>query len=123
MSVPKLITNEPMDLTPDTPGPLDRVSEVTEGSVISSHDGPIRSDMLTQRPSSPYPMGKAIGARVNESATKRQALPRPRDEQAYLRSLAARAAIAYGHLDGKITTNQVKLGITILFFPGNTCSR
>ena len=29
---------------------------------------------------------------------------------AYLRSFAARAAIAFGHLDGKITTNKVKLG-------------
>ena len=28
----------------------------------------------------------------------------------YLRSLAARAATAFGHLDGKITTNEVKLG-------------
>ena len=47
---------------------------------------------------------------MNESAGRRQASPRPRDEMAYVRSLAARAARALGHLDGKITTNEVKLG-------------
>ena len=99
-----------MDLTADTPDPLDTVPEATEGSIISSADRPICSDRLSQRPSSPYPMGKSIGARVNESASKRQASPRPRDDSAYVRSLAARAVKAYGYLDGKITSNQVKLG-------------
>ena len=99
-----------MDLTADTPDPLDPVPEVTEGSVISSADRPIRSDRLSQRPSSPYPMGKSIGARVNESTGRGQASPRPRDETVYVRSLAARAARALGHLDGRITTNEVKLG-------------
>ena len=47
---------------------------------------------------------------MTESTGRRQASPRPRDETAYVRSLAARAARAYGHLDGKITTNEVKLG-------------
>ena len=45
-------------------------------------------------------MGKAIGASVNESAGRRQVSSRPRDEM----GLPARAQIAYGHLDGKITT-------------------
>ena len=99
-----------MDLTIDTRNPLDIVPKATEGSVRSSTDRQIRSDKLSQRPASAYPMGKSIGARVNESAGWRQTSPRPSDEMAYLRSLAARAVIAYGHLDGKMTTNEVKLG-------------
>ena len=98
-----------MDLTANTPDSLDTVPEAPEGSVRSSTDRPICSDKLSQRPSSPYPMGRPIGSRINESAGRQQASPRPRDEMAYLRSLAYRAAIAFGQLDGKITTNKVKL--------------
>ena len=71
-----------MDRTANTPYPLDPVPEVTEGSIISSADRPICSERLSQRPSLRYPMGKLIGARINEGAV-----------------------IAYGHLDGKIATN------------------
>ena len=85
-----------MDLTADTLDPLDTVPEATEGSVRSSTDRPIRSDKLSQRPFSPYPMGRPIGTRINESAGRRQASPRPRDEMAYLRSLATRVVIAFG---------------------------
>ena len=109
---PKLITNErvPMDLNADTPHPLATVFEATEESVRLSTDRPIRLDKLSQRPSSPYTMGRPIGTRINESAGRRQASPRPRDKKAYVRSLATRAAIAFGYLDDKITTNKGKLG-------------
>ena len=99
-----------MDLTADTPDPLHTVPEATEGFVRSSTHHPIHSDNLSQRPSSLYPMGRPIGARINESAGRQLASPTPRDEMAYLRSLAARVAIAFGQLDSKITTNEVKLG-------------
>ena len=108
---PKLITNErvPMDLTADTTNLLDTIPAATQGSVSSSTDRPIRSDKFSQRPYSPYPIGRPIGATINQRAGRRQASPRARDEMAYLRSLAARAAIAFHQLDGKITTNEVKL--------------
>ena len=78
---PKLITNEtvPMDHTANSPDPLDPILKVTERSIISSADHPIRSNGFSQRLSSLYLMGKSIGARVNESAGRRLASPRPRD--------------------------------------------
>ena len=99
-----------MDLTADTPDPLDTVPEATVRSVRSSTDCPIRLDKLSQLPFSPYLIGKPIVARINESAERQQASPRPRDEMAYLGPLTARAGIAFGQLDGKTTTNEVKLG-------------
>src|ERR1700712_3716176 len=52
-----------------------------------------------------------MGSRMQDSAAgRRQGSPRPRDNTAYINVLAARAARALGHLDGKIATNQVKIG-------------
>ena len=109
---PKLITKVtvPIDLTAVTADPFDPVLELTEGSVISSADHPICGDRLSQRPTSPDPICRSIRANVNERTGRRKASPRPRDKTAYVRPPAARAARAYGHLDGKITTNEVQLG-------------
>ena len=109
----KHITGIPnlMDTTQDESNPLDRISKVTSpASVASSTEGPIHSDRIQRRVGSPYRTGKGPGCRVyNQGSSRRQGSPRPRDEHAtFLLALAKRAETALRHLDGKITTNQVK---------------
>jgi len=90
--------------------PLERI---TKASVISRNEGPIHSDKVPRRTDSPYPPGylRRIGARITDSGCgRRQGSPKLRDDNAFLRALAARAGLAMRHLDGTIATNQVKLG-------------
>src|SRR6195952_4280677 len=109
-SNPRQITGgEPMDTSPDAITPMDRITEASEASVISSTEGPIHSDRVTKRVGSPFLGGKGLGSRTQDSG-RRQGSPRPRDNTAYIIALAARAARALGHLDEKIATNQVKIG-------------
>ena len=98
-----------MDMSPDAITPMDRITEASETSVISSTEGPIHSDRVTKRVGSPILGGKGLGSRTQDSG-RRQGSPRPRDNTAYINALAARAARALGHLDEKIATNQVKIG-------------
>jgi len=94
----------------DLADPLERI---TAASVISSNEGPIHSDKVPRRTGSSYPPGhlRGIGARIKDSGSgRRQGSPKPRDDNVFLKSLAARAGLAMRHLDGKIATNQVKLG-------------
>jgi len=91
----------------------DPLERITEASVISSNDGPIHSDKVPRRTGSPYPPRhlRGIGARIKDSgSSRRQGSSKPRDDNAFLKALAARAGQAMKHLDGKIATNQVKLG-------------
>jgi len=91
----------------------DPLERITEASGISSNEGPIHSDQVPRRTGSPYPPGhlRAIGARTKDwGSGKRQGSPKPRDDNAFLKTLAARAGLAMKHLDGKIATNPVKLG-------------
>jgi len=93
--------------------PADLLERITEASVISSNEGPISSDKVPRRTGSPYPPGhlRGIGARIKDSGSgRRQGSPKPRDDNAFPKALAARAGLAMRHLDGKIATNQVKLG-------------
>jgi len=93
--------------------PADPLERITEASVISSNEGPIYSEKVPRRTGSPYQPGlpRGIGARIKDSGSgRRQGSPKPRDDNAFLKALAARAGLAIKHLDGKITTNQVKLG-------------
>jgi len=93
--------------------PADPLKRITEVSVISSNEGPIHSDKVPRRTGSQYPPGhlRGIGARIKDSGSgRRQGSPNPRDDDAFLKALAARAGQAMRHLDGKIATNQVKLG-------------
>jgi len=112
MSVfPRITSGDPMDTSGRDPAdPLERI---TEASVISSNEGPIHSDKVPRRTGSPYPPGlpRGIGARIKDSGSgRRQGSPKPGDDNAFLKALAARAGQAMRHLDGKIATNQVKLG-------------
>jgi len=98
----------------DTSGvePADPLECITEPSVISSNEGPIHSDKVPRRTGSPYPPGHlhGKGARIKDAGSgRRQGSPKPRDDNAFLKALAARAGLAMKHLDGKIATNQVKL--------------
>ena len=108
---PRITSGDPMDISAGEPAdPLERI---TEASVISSNEGPIHSDKVPRRTGSPYPPGhlRGIGARIKDSGSgRRQGSPKPRDDNAFLKALAARAGQAMRHLDGKIATNQVKLG-------------
>jgi len=93
--------------------PADALERITEASVVSSNDGPIHSDKVPRRTGSPYPPGhqRGIGARIKDSGSgRRQSSPKPRDNNPFLKALAARPKLAMRHLDGKIATNQVKLG-------------
>jgi len=93
--------------------PADPLECITEPSVISGNEGPIHSDKVPRRTGSPYRPGhlRGIGARIKDSGSgRRQGSPKPRDDNAFLKALAARAELAMKHLDGKIATNQVKLG-------------
>jgi len=93
--------------------PADSLERITEASLISSNEGPIHSEKVPRRTGSPYPPGhlRGIGARIKDSGSgRRKGSPKPRDDNAFLNTLAARAGLAMGHLDGKIATNQVKLG-------------
>jgi len=93
--------------------PADQLERLTEASVISSKEGPIHSDKVPRRTGSPYPPGhlRGIGARIKDSGSgRRQGSPKPREDNAFLKALAARAGLAMRHLNGKIATNQVKLG-------------
>jgi len=107
---PRITSGDPMDISSGEPAdPLERI---TEASVISSNEGPIHSDKVPRRAGSPYPPGhlRGIGARIKDSGSgRRQGSPKPRDDNAFLKALAARAGQAMKHLDGKIATNQVKL--------------
>ena len=108
-SNPRQITGgEPMDTSPDAITPMDRITEASEASVISSTEGPIHSDRVTKRVGSPFLGGKRLGSRTPDSG-RRQRSPRPRENTAYINALAARAARALCHLDEKIGTNQVKI--------------
>jgi len=81
--------------------------------VISSKEGPIHLDKVVRRTGSPYPPGllQGIGARIKDSGSgRRQGSPKPRDDDAFLKALAARAGLAMRYLDRKIATKQVKLG-------------
>src|ERR1700712_1719877 len=109
-SNPRQITGrEPIDTSPDPITPMDRITEASEASVISSTEGPIHSDRVMKRVGSPFLGGKGIGSRTQD-AGRRQGSPRPRDNTAYINALAARAAGALGHLDEKIVSNQVTIG-------------
>jgi len=93
--------------------PAHPLESITEASVISSNEGPIHSDKAPRRMGSPYPPGhpRGIAARIKDLGSgRRQGSPKPRDDNAFLKALAARAGQAMRHLDGKIATNQVKLG-------------
>jgi len=92
--------------------PEDPLERITEASVISSNEGPIHLDKVQRRTGSSYPPGhlRGIGARIKDTGSgRRQGSPKPRDDNAFLTALAARAGRAMRHLDGKIATNQVKL--------------
>jgi len=94
-------------------GPAERLERITEASIISSNKGPIHSDKVPRRTASPCPPGlpRGIGARIKDSGSRRrQGSRKPGDDNAFLKALAARAGLAIRHLDGKIETNQVKLG-------------
>src|SRR6195952_5742839 len=109
-SNPRQITGgEPIDTSPDAITPMDRITEASGASVISSTEGPINSDRVTKRVGSPFLGGKGLGSRTQDSG-RRQGSPRPGDNTAYINALAARAARALEHLDEKIATNQVKIG-------------
>ena len=107
---PRITSGDPMDIFGGEPaGPLERI---TKASVISSNEGPIHSDKVPRRTGSPYPPGhpRGIGARIKDSGSgRRHRSPKPRDDNAFLKALAARAGLAMRHLDGKIARNQVKL--------------
>src|ERR1700712_1332842 len=110
-SNPRQITGgEPMDTLADAISLMDRITEASGASVISSTEGPIHSDRVTKRVGSPYPAGKGMGSRFQDSGPgRRQGSPRPRDNTSYINALTARAARALGHLDEKIATNQVRI--------------
>jgi len=108
---PRITSGDPMDISGGEPS--DTLERINETSVISSTVGPIHSDKVPRRTGSPYPPGHlpVIGARIKDSGSgRRQGSPKPRDDKAFLKALAARARLAMKHLDGKIATNQVKLG-------------
>ena len=111
-SNPRQITGgELIATSADAISPMDRITEASGASVVSSTEGPIHSDRITKRVGSPYPGGKGMGSRIQDPTPGlRQRSPRPRDNTAYINALAARAARALGHLDEKIATNQVKIG-------------
>jgi len=91
----------------------DPLEGITEASVISSNEGPIHLDKAPRRTGSPYPPGhlRGIGARIkNSGCGRRQGSPKPRDDNPFLKALGVREGLAIRHLDGKIATNQVKLG-------------
>jgi len=108
---PRITSGDPMDISVGEPAdPLERI---TEASVIASNEGPIHLDKVPRRAGSPYPPGhlRGIGARIKDSGSGRQqSSPKPIDDNAFLKALAARAGLAIRHLNGKIATNQVKLG-------------
>jgi len=108
---PRITSGDPMDISGGEPA--DPLESITEASVISSNEGPIHSDKGPRRTGDPYPPGhlRGIGARIKDSGSGRQqGSPKPRDNNAFLKALPARAGRAMRHLDGKIATNQVKLG-------------
>src|ERR1700712_2469799 len=87
------------------------MSKASRALVISSPEGHIHSNRVTQRVGSPYPTGQGIGSRILDSRSGRRARsPQPRDNKCYINALAARAARALGQLDEKISTNAVKIG-------------
>jgi len=91
----------------------DLLERITETSVMSSNDGPIHSDKVATGTSSPYPLGhlRGIGRRIQDSGFGRPpGSPKPRNDNAFLKALAARAGLPMKHLNGKIVTNKVKLG-------------
>jgi len=93
--------------------PADPLERITEAALISSKELPIHSDKVPRRTSSPYRPGhlRGIGARIKDwGSGRRQGSPKPRDDNPFLKALAARAGLAMRHRDGKIATNQVKLG-------------
>jgi len=99
-----------MDVSAGQPG--DPLEDITEVSVMSSNEGPIHSDKLPRRTGSPYPPGslREISARIEDSGSgRRQGSPKPRDDNAFLKALAARAGLAIRHVNGKIATKQVRL--------------
>jgi len=108
---PRITCGDPMDISGGEPGnPSERISEA---SVISSNEGPIHLDKVPRRTGSLYLPGslRGIGARIKDwGSGRRQVSPKPKDDNAFLKPLAARAGLAIRHLDGKIVTNQVKLG-------------
>jgi len=107
---PRITSGDPMETSGGEPAdPLERI---TEASVISSNEGPIHSDKVPRRTGSPYPPGylRGIGARIKDLGSgRRQGSRKPRDDNAFLKALAASAGQVMRHLDGKIATNQVKL--------------
>jgi len=107
----RITSGDPMDISGGKPA--DPLECITEASVISRNEGPIHSDKVPRRTGSPYPPGhlRGIGARIKDSGSgRRQGSPKLRDDNAFRKALAARPGLAMKHLDGKIATNQVKLG-------------
>jgi len=107
----RITSGDPMDISCGEPADL--LEHITEASVLSSNEGPIHSVGVPRRTGSPYPPGylQGIGARIKDSGSgSRPGSPKPREDNAFLKALAARAGQAMRHLDGKIATNQVKLG-------------
>jgi len=108
---PRITSGDPMDISGGEPA--DALERIPEASVISSNEAPIHSDKAPRRTGSPYPPGhlRGIGARIKDSGSgRRQGSRKSRDDNAFLKALAARAGQAMRHLDGRIATNQVKLG-------------
>jgi len=108
---PQISSGDPIDVSS---GELaDLLERITEVSVISTNEGPIHSDKVPWRTESPYPPGslRGIGVSIKDlESGRRQGSPKPRDANAFLDALAARGGLAMRHLDGKLATNQVKLG-------------
>jgi len=109
---PRITSGDPLDVSGAEP--IDPLEHITEASVISINKaGPIHSDQVPRRTASPYlPESlRGIGNRIKDSGSgRRQVSPKLRDDNGFLKALAARAGLLMGHLHGKIVTNEVKLG-------------
>jgi len=97
---------EPMNISGGEPA--DPFESITEAAVISSNEERIHSDKVPRRTGSPYPPGAlgGIGARVKDLGSGRQQRsPKPGDDNAFLKALAARAGLAMRELDGNVAIN------------------